>query len=118
MYDSAWANTGWLVFFIGFLTLYSPMFYLGMMGMPRRYYDYMKEFHSGNILSTIGSWILVTGFVIILINLIRSARNGAPAEMDPWHSKTLEWTVSSPPSLENFDELPVIAEDDGPYNYK
>ena len=39
MYDKAWANIGWLVFFIGFLTLYTPMFYLGLMGMPRRYYD-------------------------------------------------------------------------------
>jgi cytochrome c oxidase subunit I len=118
MYDKGWANMGWLVFFIGFLTLYSPMFYLGIMGMPRRYYDYMEEFHSGNILSTFGSWIMVTGFIIIFINLVRSARKGPIAEMDPWHGKTLEWTVTSPPSLENFDELPVIAKDDGPYNYK
>jgi cytochrome c oxidase subunit I len=38
--------------------------------------------------------------------------------MDPWHGKTLEWTVPSPPPLENFDEIPVIEENDGPYNYK
>jgi cytochrome c oxidase subunit 1 len=118
MYDSSWANTGWLVFFIGFLTLYSPMFYLGMMGMPRRYYDYLDNFHGGNILSTIGSWIMVTGLVIIVANLIRSARKGEPAEMNPWHSKTMEWTVPSPPPLENFDEIPVLGESDGPYNYK
>ncbi len=118
MYDSGWANTGWLVFFIGFLTLYTPMFYLGMMGMPRRYYDYLDEFHSGNILSTIGSWIMVTGLIIIVANLIRSARKGEPAEMNPWHSKTMEWTVSSTPPLENFDEIPVLGENDGPYNYK
>jgi cytochrome c oxidase subunit I len=61
---------------------------------------------------------MVTGLVIIIINLVRSARKGAIAEMNPWHGKTLEWTVSSPPSVENFDEIPVIAEDDGPYNYK
>ena len=118
MYDKAWANTGWLVFFIGFLALYSPMFYLGMMGMPRRYYDYLDEFHGGNILSTFGSWILATGLIIIIVNLVRSARKGPPAEMNPWHGKTLEWTVTSPPSLENFDEIPVIGEKDGPYNYE
>jgi cytochrome c oxidase subunit I len=76
MYDNYWANIGWVTFFIGFLTLYTPMFYLGLMGQPRRYYDYLDEFHGGNILSTIGSWILITGFIIILANLIRSASKG------------------------------------------
>jgi len=27
----------------------------------------------------------------------------------------LEWTVASPPSLENFDEIPVVTQH--PYNY-
>ncbi|MDO9615327.1 MAG: cbb3-type cytochrome c oxidase subunit I, partial [Bacteroidota bacterium] len=36
MYDKVWAKVGWAFFTVGFLTLYSPMFYLGMMGMPRR----------------------------------------------------------------------------------
>jgi cytochrome c oxidase subunit I len=38
--------------------------------------------------------------------------------MDPWNSKTMEWTVPSPPPLENFEEIPVLEESDGPYNYK
>lgn len=118
MYDKTWANVGWLIFFIGFLALYTPMFYLGMMGMPRRYYDYLEEFHGGNILSTFGSWVLATGLLIIVVNLIRSARKGEPAGDNPWHGKTLEWTIPSPPPVLNFDEEPVIAENDGPYNYK
>lgn len=118
MYDKRWANTGWIIFFIGFLSLYTPMFYLGIKGMPRRYYDYLEEFHGGNILSTFGSWILVTGLIIIIINLIRSAKHGPKAEMNPWGGKTLEWTVASPPPHENFDEIPVYGENDSPYNYK
>jgi cytochrome c oxidase subunit 1 len=86
--------------------------------MPRRYYDYLEEFHGGNILSTFGSWILVTGFIIILVNLIRSARKGEAAEANPWKGKTLEWSVPSPPPVLNFDEEPVIGEKDGPYNYE
>ncbi len=117
MYDRKWANTGWFIFFIGFLTLYTPMFYLGMKGMPRRYYDYLNEFHGPNILSTVGSWLLATGLIIIIANLVKSAKNGPKAEKNPWNAKTLEWTVSSPPSLENFDEIPVIPEDKETYDF-
>ncbi len=118
MYDTFWANVGWIIFFIGFVSLYTPMFYLGMKGMPRRYYDYLPEFHNGNILSTFGSWILAVGLIIIIINLVRSARKGEKATGNPWGGRTLEWTVPSPPPVENFDEIPVLGENDGPYNYK
>lgn len=117
LYDSKWANTGWLLFFIGFITLYGPMFYLGMKGMPRRYYDYDEIFHGGNIISTMGSWVMVTGLIIMVINLFRAARNGSKAPADPWGGKTLEWTVPSPPPVLNFDEIPVM-DKKGPYDYQ
>ena len=115
MYDRKWANTGWLIFFIGFLVLYTPMFYLGMKGMPRRYYDYDEMFHTGNIISTMGSWVMISGLIIILINLFRAAKSGPKGLQDPWGGKTLEWTVPSPPPVENFEEIPVITK--GPYDY-
>ncbi|HAF27540.1 MAG TPA: cytochrome c oxidase subunit I [Bacteroidales bacterium] len=108
MYDASWADTGWLIFFIGFLTLYAPMFYLGITGMPRRYYDYVPEFHPANIISSFGAFIMIAGLAIIIINLIRSAKKGPKAEESPWGGKTLEWTVSSPPIVENFEEIPEI----------
>lgn len=108
MYDSGIANIGWLMFFIGFISLYGPMFYLGMKGMPRRYYDYVEGFHAGNIISTMGSWIMITGFVIIFVNLIRAAKSGPKAPANPWGGRGLEWTIPSPPPIENFDEIPVI----------
>lgn len=117
MYDAKWANTGLMIMFIGFNALYAPMFYLGMMGMPRRYFDYLPEFHAANILSTMGSWVMAMGIIIIIINLIRSARHGEKGEMNPWNGKTLEWTVPSPPPVLNFDKIPEIGENDGPYEY-
>ncbi|HEC44006.1 MAG TPA: cytochrome c oxidase subunit I [Bacteroides sp.] len=117
MYDETWANMGWLIFFIGFLTLYLPMFYLGIAGMPRRYFDYLPQFHGGNIISSFGAIIMITGLLIIITNLVRSARMGPiSTERNPWNGKTLEWTVESPPSLENFEEIPVIEK--GPYEYE
>ena len=114
MYDASWANTGWLIFFIGFIALYGPMFYLGIEGMPRRYYDYVEHFHGGNVLSSMGAIVMIAGLLIIFINLFRSARHGAPAEMNPWNGRTLEWTIPSPPPPENFEEIPVITK--GPYD--
>jgi len=116
MYDSRWANIGLFIFFTGFVTLYGTMFYLGFEGMPRRYYDYDPSFHLVNIVSTMGSWIMYAGLGIIITNLIYAVKSGSKAPADPWGGKTLEWTVPSPPPVENFEEIPVITK--GPYNYK
>lgn len=59
---------------------------------------------------------MIAGLVIIITNLVRSARKGEIAEADPWKGKTLEWTISSPPSLENFEEIPVVTQH--PYGYE
>ena len=115
VYNAAVANIGLIVFFIGFNLLYFPMFYLGMIGMPRRYYDYLPMFHNANILSTIGSWIMAIGLIVIIVNLIRARKSTGKEVDDPWGGKTLEWTIPSPPIVENFDEIPVI--DHGPYEY-
>jgi cytochrome c oxidase subunit I len=116
MYDTKWANIGLFLFFIGFVTLYGMMFYLGYKGMPRRYYDYDEIFHTGNIISTMGSWVMYSGLMIIIINLFSSLKSGLKAPADPWGGKTLEWTIPSPPPVENFEEIPTITT--GPYNYK
>jgi cytochrome c oxidase subunit 1 len=60
--------------------------------------------------------VLIMGLIIIVLNLFRSARKGPVAGKDPWGGKTLEWTIDSPPSLENFEEDVVIAR--GPYEYE
>ncbi|UCG27394.1 MAG: cytochrome c oxidase subunit I [Bacteroidales bacterium] len=115
MYDKGMAKTGWLIFFIGFNTLYLPMFYLGIRGMPRRYFDYLEEFHGPNIISTIGAVVLIAGLFMILSNLIVSARKGEKASGNPWKGNTLEWKIPSPPPPENFEETPVITR--GPYDF-
>lgn len=115
MYDSSWANTGWLIFFVGFLFLYFPMFILGMQGMPRRYFDYLPEFHGTNILSSLGAFIMIMGLAIIIINLFRSARSGKKADSNPWGGPTLEWQIPSPPPVENFDTIPTVTKK--PYEF-
>jgi cytochrome c oxidase subunit 1 len=47
--------------------------------------------------------------------VIHSARHGAIAANNPWGAMTLEWMVSSPPPLHNFDFPPRVV--GGPYRY-
>ncbi len=116
MYSEAQAKLGWLFLFIGFNVLYFPMFISGWQGLPRRYYDYLPMFHTSNVISTIGSWILAVGLILMFVNLIRSTRNGETAGSNPWKGTTLEWTAPSPPPVENFEEIPTVTH--GPYKYE
>ena len=115
VYNERLANIAWGIFFVGFNLLYFPMFILGIKGMPRRYYDYLDNFTFLNQVSTVGSWILAIGLFLIIYNLVRSARKGEKAPMNPWNGATLEWTTQSPPTVYNFEEPPVVSK--GPYDY-
>jgi cytochrome c oxidase subunit 1 len=115
MYNEKLAKLYIAILFVGFNMLYFPMFILGYMGMPRRYYDYLPEFANLNLISTIGSWILAAGLILMAYNLIRSAKKGEKADINPWGGITLEWTIPSPPPHENFEKIPTI--EHGAYDY-
>jgi len=110
------AIVAWALMFVGFNITYFTMMVLGMEGMPRRYYDYLPEFAPLNMVSTIGSWILVSGLALLLVNLFRGLFKGEPIGRNPWEAATLEWTVQTPPRTENFEEEPVVTH--GPYDFK
>ena len=93
------------------------MFIMGWLGMPRRYYDYLPEFHIYHLISTIGSWILIAGILIMLSNLIKALLSGRKTtEKNIWGGETLEWQIETPPIHENFIDIPVVTE--APYQYK
>jgi len=116
MYNKKIANISAAFLFVGFNTLYFPMFILGLNGMPRRYYDYLPEFQPWQMVSTFGSWILITGLIIMFANLVYSLKKGERAPENPWGGATLEWQTTSPPPLENFHTPPVVER--GPYDYR
>jgi cytochrome c oxidase subunit 1 len=116
MYHQVPSKIAWALVTVGFNVLYGPMFILGWEGMPRRYADYLPQYTTLHRLSTVGSWIMVAGIVLMLINLLRSIKNGKVCkDPNPWGGgRTLEWTVPSPPPLENFRDIPVVNR--GPYD--
>ena len=116
MYNMKIATYAWGINFVGFNLLYFPQFILGFQGMPRRYFDYLPQFQTGQIISTIGGFVLIIGLILMVYNLIQGVKHGEIAPANPWQGRTLEWQIPSPPSLENFDEAPVIKEN--PYDYE
>jgi cytochrome c oxidase subunit 1 len=116
MYDLKRTVWAWLILFIGFNLLYFPMLILGWEGMPRRYYDYLPQFHTLHLFSTIGSWILIAGLVLIFLNLFKALRKGETAGDNPWGGATLEWQIPSPPPMNNFEKIPVVKK--GPYEFR
>jgi cytochrome c oxidase subunit 1 len=115
MYNRRRAVVAWVLTTVGFNVLYFPFFFLGYLGMPRRYYDFLPEYQGYHVISTVGSWILITGLILLFANLIIALRKGGKAPADPWGGKTLEWTVPSPPPVENFHVIPTVTR--GPYDY-
>ena len=91
---------------------------MGWLGMPRRYYDYLPEYTTYHQISTIGSWIMIIGMIIMFYNLLKSVKYGEKIDAKAvWkYGETLEWSVSTPPPPENFEHIPAIT--DGPYEYK
>lgn len=117
MYNHKVAKTAFWILFTGFNILYFPFFIMGWMGMPRRYYDYLPQYEIYHQISTVGSWILIFGLMLMFANLIKSIKYGEVVTKENiWGGETLEWTVSTPPPLENFEHIPSVST--GPYEYK
>ncbi|BDQ01712.1 cbb3-type cytochrome c oxidase subunit I [Ignavibacterium sp.] len=117
MYNIKLAKRVFWAMFVGFNTLYFPMFIMGWLGMPRRYYDYLPEYQIYHVISTIGSWILVPAVFLMFGNFIYALFKGAKVtEKNVWGGETLEWQIATPPVHENFIDIPVVTE--SPYQYK
>ncbi len=103
MYSERWGRIAALLIFVGFNLTFISQFVMGSHGMPRRYYDYLPQFTAYHRASTVGSFMLALGFLIVAAYLGHSLLRGRPAPANPWGAATLEWETASPPPPENFD---------------
>jgi len=115
MYSDFWSKTSATVIFVGFFFTFVPQFVLGYHGMPRRYPNYPEEFQVYNVLSTAGASILGVGYLMPAVYLTLSLFFGPKASANPWSATGLEWQVPSPPTVFNFEYLPITV--CGPYEY-
>lgn len=98
-------------FYIGFHLTFFVQHFLGLLGMPRRIWQYLDGmgFNTLNFISTIGALLMGVGTILFIINILITMRKPKTAENDPWKDgRTLEWTISSPAPEYNFAQTPLV----------
>jgi len=115
MYDETLGRIHFWLSFVFFNLTFGPMHLVGIDGMPRRVADYAHQYATLNAIISISAFIFGLSFLVFLYNIVASWRHGPAAEANPWRSHTLEWQVSSPPPIFNFDNVPTVV--GGPYEF-
>jgi len=114
MMDEKLGKINFWTTFAGFNLTFFPMHFLGVAGMPRRYYTYGSG--SGwsfwNAFVTLGAMFLAGSILLFVYNLARSLKHGEIAGNNPWDAPTLEWAIPSPPPPYNFAQLPLVGRRD------
>lgn len=111
------------VTFLGTYAIYYPMHFIGLAGVPRRYFAYGETTYISDSVQALNAGISVAAFIValaqllFLFNLAWSLRHGRESGPNPWRATTLEWqTPHTPPRHGNFGaELPVVYR--WPYDY-
>jgi len=110
----------WLTF-IGAYLVFFPMHFMGLDGVPRRYYQFtefvsMQRWLSVNMFITWAAIISALAQVAFLYNFVTSIFWGKKSVQNPWEANTLEWTAP----VEHFHgnwhgEIPSVYR--WPYDY-
>lgn len=96
------------MFFIGTNIIFFPQHFLGLQGMPRRYVDYPQAFALWNKVSSLGYLVMAASMIVFFVMLAEAFIRRRAGAANPWGegATTLEWTLSSPPPVHQFNELP------------
>ncbi len=102
--------------FLGTYAIYLPMHYLGILGVPRRYFaigttDFIPD-SAMALNANITQAALFVGVMqlVFIFNMIWSLSRGQKSGGNPWEATSLEWqTPDTPPHHGNWGEkLPVV----------
>ncbi|EPR08541.1 MULTISPECIES: cbb3-type cytochrome c oxidase subunit I [Agrobacterium tumefaciens complex] len=123
MLNVAMGHIHFWITFLGAYAIFFPMHYLGLMGVPRRYYELGEaafippSAHTLNMFISVAALVVGAAQLLFLLNLAWSLRWGKQAGGNPWRATTLEWqTPQTPPVHGNWGkELPVVYR--WPYDY-
>ncbi len=107
---------------IGAYAIFWPMHYLGMAGVPRRYYRFdsfqaFSHFDDLNMFITVGAIVTFAFQIVFIVNFFYSIFRGKKMENpNPWDATTLEWTTPVERIHGNWPgKLPTVQR--WPYDY-
>jgi cytochrome c oxidase subunit 1 len=111
--DERWGKVHFWLTFVPFFIVFFAQHFLGLQGMPRRYYaftsyEFLRPTLATNTLISLVAFVLVAGQLVFVGNLLWSLFNGRRAAANPWRATSLEWTVPSPPPHGNFATTPIV----------
>ena len=115
MYNEKLGKLHFWLTFIGFNATFFPMHIVGTQGMPRRVSDYVPRFGDMNLFISIASFGARRLHDRLPLQHHHELARRPDPRANPWRGMTLEWQVSSPPPIFNFDEVPQVV--GGPYEY-
>ena len=101
--------------------VFFPMHFIGMAGLPRRYYTnsnfpLFDELADTNVLITVFALVGAAFQLVFFWNFFYSIFKGKKAPMNPWRSNTLEWTAPVEHIHGNWPgEIPAVHR--WPYDY-
>ncbi|BBU32841.1 cytochrome ubiquinol oxidase subunit I (plasmid) [Burkholderia sp. THE68] len=114
--DEKLGRNAFICWFVGFFVAFVPIYILGFMGATRRLNHYDNPaWQPYFIVAAVGVAIIAVGVVFQVAQIVVSIiRRNQPAYRDvtgdPWNARTLEWTMSSPPPVYNFANIPAVRE--------
>jgi len=112
MLDERLGKLHFWTLFVGFHTTFLVQHWLGVVGMPRRYADYLDidGFTTLNMVSTVGAFVLGASTFPFLWNIYKTYKHAPKVTVDdPWGwGASLEWATSCPPPRHNFTSIPRI----------
>jgi len=110
----------WITFICAYLVFF-PLHFLGLDGVPRRYYaftefEFMNKWLTVNVFVTWAAIIAALAQVAFLFNFFYSIFKGKKAPQNPWEANTLEWTTPVEHIHGNWPgEIPTVYR--WPYDY-
>ncbi|MCC6584918.1 MAG: cbb3-type cytochrome c oxidase subunit I [Chitinophagales bacterium] len=121
MMNETMAYIHFAITFIGAYLIFWPMHFIGLAGVPRRYYSFneieaFSQYGDLNKLISVATIIVFLGQFLFLVNFFWSMYRGRKSVQNPWQANTLEWTSPIEGIHGNWDgELPTVHR--WPYDY-
>jgi cytochrome c oxidase subunit 1 len=104
MWNDMLGKVHFWITFLGVYAIFLPMHYIGVLGVPRRYYALgetafiPESVHLANQAISIAAFMVAASQILFFYNMIWSYFRGPKADPNPWGAASMEWqTPDTPP---------------------